>query len=285
MRPQRTFCFTFDADWIPGSGPGYERILTLCAQYSLRPTVYVTGRFAEDYPDLVRESARRGHDIGSHGWQHPQDVEEDFGAGTSEQQRVWLDRGTEAIERICGVRVHSFRAPNLRIHERTLTVLEDAGFDTDSSVPARRFDLGYGQVSKLKYFAAPLRPYRLSHEHLAADGASAVVEVPPSSLIVPLNMSALRKLGLPIIKQVIARLTRRTSVLVFYAHPVEFEQYEKQKLAADTPARYRSGLGPQNIPLAAALVEYLLSIGYVSQSIADVRAEYLHMNPVVAEIA
>ena len=40
--------------------------------------------------------------------------------------------------------------------------LEDEGYRNDSSVPARRFECGFGRVHYLKYFRAPSEPYRLS---------------------------------------------------------------------------------------------------------------------------
>lgn len=54
------FYFTLDVDWIPGSEAGLRLLLDLCDHYELQSTLFVTGRFAQDYPELVPEEARRG---------------------------------------------------------------------------------------------------------------------------------------------------------------------------------------------------------------------------------
>jgi peptidoglycan/xylan/chitin deacetylase (PgdA/CDA1 family) len=133
------FYFTIDCDWVPGSHVGLEMLLAFCDRIHLKGTIFFAGRFAETYPHLVRDCHNRGHQLGTHGWAHGGlEEDEDF-------------------------RVASYdRAPNLSIGETTLRALEDEGYRYDSSVPARRFDMGFGRVHYLKYFWSPLEPYRPS---------------------------------------------------------------------------------------------------------------------------
>ncbi len=153
--------FTIDCDWVPGSQKGLEALLDCCDRYHMTGTVFFTGRFAQAYPDLVRSCHERGHQLGTHGWAHGGlEEDEDFRTAGYEQQRDWIRRATEAVEQAAGVRPVIFRAPNLWISETTLRVLEEEGYLYDSSVPARRFDLGFGRVHYLKYFWAPTAPYR-----------------------------------------------------------------------------------------------------------------------------
>src|SRR5215813_4706338 len=47
-----------------------RRILALLARHGARATFFVLGWVADRHPDLVREIARAGHELGSHGYAH-----------------------------------------------------------------------------------------------------------------------------------------------------------------------------------------------------------------------
>ena len=80
--------FTIDCDWVQGSQKGLEALLDCCDRYQLRATVFFAGRFAEAYPDLVRDCHNRGHQLGTHGWAHGGlEEDEDFRTASVEQQR------------------------------------------------------------------------------------------------------------------------------------------------------------------------------------------------------
>ena len=72
MRPHthRPWHFTIDVDWVPGSEVGLEGLLDFCDRWKLKATIFVAGRFAETYPDLIGDCRRRGHELGTHGWEH-----------------------------------------------------------------------------------------------------------------------------------------------------------------------------------------------------------------------
>jgi len=278
MADRRQFVFSIDADWFPGSHTGLERIYGFCERHKLKTTVFVTGRFAETYPELVREAAQKGYELGTHGWEHGLDPEEDFRRGSYDQQKGWMDRATAAVEKASGVTPAAFRAPNLSIGETTFRVLEEMHYRLDSSVPSRRCDLGYGQVSHPRYYWAPLRPYHPCPHDLASEGSSPILEVPPSAFWIPMNMSALRLFGLGPLKWAVEHIATRSPLLVFYAHPVEFEYYENQTMPAGQPARYRNGLGPHNFDLLEQFIEHLASGGYVSVTMSQGARQCLRGN-------
>jgi peptidoglycan/xylan/chitin deacetylase (PgdA/CDA1 family) len=62
------FALTFDAHV---EGHGVEPMLALLRERHVRATIFVTGRFATTFPELVREAARDGHEIGNHTFTHP----------------------------------------------------------------------------------------------------------------------------------------------------------------------------------------------------------------------
>jgi peptidoglycan-N-acetylglucosamine deacetylase len=232
-------------------------------------TVFVTGQFALHYPELIQEAAHRGYDLGTHGWRHGVDPTENFRTAPYDTQRRWIELSTEAVERVAGVRPTAFRAPNLWVSESTLRALEDCGYRYDSSVPARRFDFGIGQVSSPRYFRAPVVAYHPARGDLACQGDSPVVEVPPSAFFLPANMSSLRVLGLGAVRWMMRRVRAATPLLVSYVHPVEFELAANLEMPEGVPRRYRSGLGPKNLVLLEALIDYANELGYQSATISE----------------
>lgn len=65
---QRVVTLTFDAGSDTGSAPA---ILDILAAEGITATFFVTGRFAERYPDTVARMASDGHRVGNHSYSHP----------------------------------------------------------------------------------------------------------------------------------------------------------------------------------------------------------------------
>src|SRR5689334_3409253 len=262
--PAKQLYFTIDCDWVPGSQKGLEALLTCCDRHHVKATVFFAGRFAEAYPDLVRECHRRGHQLGTHGWAHGGlEHDEDFRTAAAEQQRHWIRRATEAVQQAAGVRPVIFRAPNLWIGETTLRVLEEEGYLYDSSVPSRRFDFGFGRVHYLKYFWAPSEPYRPSESDLSTSGASTITEVPPSACLFPVNMATLRVMGLSVLGKMISWIGRESRHLVFYCHPSEFVHAAQQQFPRAMSKWNQWGMRPENMSLVEEMLNYLFRRGFV----------------------
>jgi peptidoglycan/xylan/chitin deacetylase (PgdA/CDA1 family) len=260
---EKTFCFSVDVDWVRGSEVALPALYDLCDELGIRGTFFSVGGFASEYGELLAEGLHRGHEVGSHGWEHGLRNYENYGSSPYDDQLRWLELTTGAVEKATGVRPHSFRAPNLWVGETTLRVLETLGYTHDSSVPARRYDAGMGQLGhQTRYFRAPRDPYHPSREHLAVPGDSPVVEVPPSAFFVPMNMSGLRAFGVRALRWANRRIRARADTLVFYVHPAEFVSPDAQALKADIPRRHRRGIGPQNVELLRRYLSDVLELGY-----------------------
>lgn len=67
-RRRREIALTFDDGPNPAMTP---RLLELLARHSVRASFFVVGRFARACPELVRETAARGHVVGNHTETHP----------------------------------------------------------------------------------------------------------------------------------------------------------------------------------------------------------------------
>ena len=276
----KPFCFTIDCDWVPGSHIGLESLLACCDRFHIKATIFFAGRFAEAYPDLVRECVQCGHQLGTHGWAHGAlEEDEDFRGASYEQQRQWVRRATEAVEKASGVRPVVFRAPNLWISETTLRVLEEEGYHYDSSVPARRFDMGLGRVHYAKYFWAPRDPYRPSRSQLRHTGDSHIVEIPPSSCVFPLNLAILRTVGLPAFQWMIRWIGGRSRHLVFYCHPGEFVRASEQTFPRSMSKWNQNRMRPENLALIEQLLEHVLDAGYTPTRVTDTANRHLDVIP------
>jgi peptidoglycan-N-acetylglucosamine deacetylase len=279
LYPNR-FYFTIDCDWVPGSQAGLIRLLEFCDRHHVKATIFFAGRFAEAYPELVRDCYARGHQLGTHGWAHGGvEEDEDFRLASYEQQREWIRLATQAVERAAGIRPVIFRAPNLWIGETTLRALHAEGYRYDSSIPARRFDMGFGRVHYLKYFWAPLEPYRPAVYDLTLPGGTTLLEVPPSSCLFPINFAALRTLGLPVFDRMMRWIGRRSRHLVFYCHPSEFVLAKDQCFPRSMSKWNQRGMSPANLALVDHLLTHLLEIGYTPKQMMDAQVDRLDLRP------
>lgn len=65
---QKIIALTFDGG---ANADGAEKILETLHTNHLRATFFVTGKFAEKYPVLIKKIAAEGHEIGNHTYSHP----------------------------------------------------------------------------------------------------------------------------------------------------------------------------------------------------------------------
>lgn len=109
-----------------------RRFLDFLDERRARATVFVVGELARTHPDLVREVAARGHEVGLHGLRHVT-----LGNVGRERLLSELQEGRELLEDVAQVPVPGFRAPLFSLTPRTAWALDDiaaAGFTYSSSV-------------------------------------------------------------------------------------------------------------------------------------------------------
>jgi polysaccharide deacetylase family protein (PEP-CTERM system associated) len=109
-----------------------HRLLHLMERHRVRGTFFILGWVADRHPQLVRDIADRGHEIGSHSYWHRLVYEL-----TPEEFREDLCRSRDVLEEITGQRVTAYRAPTFSITEKSLwalDILAEEGFEIDSSI-------------------------------------------------------------------------------------------------------------------------------------------------------
>jgi len=96
-----------------------------------KATFFVLGWIAERHPDLIREMARRGHEVASHGYSHTL-----ITRLTPAEFRAETGRAIHACEDLTGQKLLGYRAPNYSLTQDTrwaLDVLLGLGLRYDSS--------------------------------------------------------------------------------------------------------------------------------------------------------
>ena len=107
-------------------------ILDLLNKYHTKGTFFVLGWVAEHFPDLVREIAKQGHEIGTHGYSH-----ELIYNLTPNEFRRDVVRSLEVLERITSLPILGYRAPGFSIANSSLWALDilvELGLQYDASI-------------------------------------------------------------------------------------------------------------------------------------------------------
>lgn len=193
-------------------------------------TVFCTARLAEANPGLLRQTAARGHEIGSHAWEHTPGA--DFR----------LEASRKMLQKYSHQPVLGFRAPRLR--PVSLSDLARAGYRYDaSSNPA----LVPGRYCRI-------RDRRTPHQ------AESLWEVPASVLPLirlPLFWASFHLLPLPIYQAACRMVLATDGILSLYFHPWELSELSEPQL----PVWLRRRSKDQRIHRMAELVRWLGTIG------------------------
>ncbi len=156
---------------------GLPKLLSLYSKNDIKSTFYFTGEFASAFPSAVQQVTDHGHEVGCHGYSHK--IEHSFDVLSAKEQYFHLKLAKNTLESISG-KIESFRAPALRMGNSTASILEKAGFKTDSSIASQRFDgpLTFGSMRKLRWITANRNPYFLDINDPFKAGKTNILEIP-----------------------------------------------------------------------------------------------------------
>lgn len=191
---------------------GLRRIIDILDKYQATATFFVLGWVAERHPEIIAEIAQRGHEIGTHTYDHRQVHQLD-----SDDYRASLLSSLKILRDITGQPVRGHRAPVFSIQRTMYWVFElmaKNGIEYDSSIYPVQTYL-YGDRS------APRFPYRI--------GRDRIWEVPPSTVLWRgYKLAAggggwMRALPLSYIKWACRRINREGYPAILYVHPWELD--------------------------------------------------------------
>jgi len=200
-----------------------QAILDLLKETNTKATFFILGYIAEKFPDVVKQIADAGHEIGTHGYWHQLVYKMQ-----PEQFRKELRQSIDAIEKATGKKVLGYRAPFFSITRDSLWALDimaEEGIKYDSSIfPVLNYRYGIADAQ------------RFIHEKKLNNNKT-IIEIPISvNKIWKLNFpmcggAYLRILPLKIVIGGLKKLNKYRRSMISYIHPWELDpKHPKLKL-------------------------------------------------------
>ncbi len=133
---------------------GAPRLLDMFDKFGIKTTWFVPGHSAETFPEQMKEIAKRGHEIGVHGYSHENPI-----AMTPEQEEAVLDKCIDLITELSGQRPTGYVAPWWEFSNVTNELLLKKGIKYDHSLMHKDFEPYRVRVgdswTKIDYTAKP----------------------------------------------------------------------------------------------------------------------------------
>lgn len=196
-------------------------LLDLFKKYNVSATFFCLGYIAEQFPELIEEIIKDGHEIASHGYSHI-----DIRKMSPEHFESDLVRSINILENISGEKVLGFRAPFFSIDNQNFWALKilKNHLKYDSSIFPVKTPL-YGNPT------APRYPYRISEKiPLTDDPDSTFLEIPPATLHLPVIHNIpiaggfyMRFLPLSLLKLGIKKMNQSKQPAMCYIHPKDLD--------------------------------------------------------------
>ncbi|MEW5734592.1 MAG: polysaccharide deacetylase family protein [Thermodesulfobacteriota bacterium] len=200
----------------------------------VRATFFVLGDIARKNPGLVREIARRGHEVASHGMTHRL-----CGGLSGKELYTELSESRKLLEDLTGEKVDGFRAPSFTVSGRVLAFAEQAGFCYDASYNSFA---AHGRYGRLDLSRCPM--------------AGAAREISPGFFEIEVTNLSFGKTVLPwgggayfrlmplvVFLSGMALALRRQGVFVFYAHPWEADPAQPRVAGLSPFGRFKHYTG------------------------------------------
>ena len=120
-RSDDRIALTIDAAWDADKTPF---ILDTLDKYNVKATFFLCGVWVKQYPDYVKEIARRGHEIGNHSLTHPHMSRMDTIAIQKE-----LSDLDDMLQELTGKRSTLFRAPFGEYNDTVIKAAHEVGYE------------------------------------------------------------------------------------------------------------------------------------------------------------
>lgn len=206
------------------------KLMDMFDEYQLKATFFILGWVAERKESLVREIARRGHEVACHGYSHQLVYNQSV-----EVFREETVRAKSILEDIIQQPIRGYRAASYSITEKSLWALDilvESGFVYDSSIFPVRHDR-YGMPG------TPEHPYRLK-----TPAGNSIIEF-------PLSTAKIINYKLPIAgggyfrlypywlsRMGLKQINQQKKPFIFYLHPWEIDP-EQPRISASWFSHFR----------------------------------------------
>jgi polysaccharide deacetylase family protein (PEP-CTERM system associated) len=188
-----------------------DRILSILEENNAKATFFCLGWIAETYPEVIKEIASQGYEIGTHTRMHQLIYEQ-----SPDEFANDVEYSVKTLEDLTGKKVKYFRAPGFSIRESekwAFEVLIENGIEVDCSIfPAPRAHGGFPSyktptASILKYNGIELKELPINYVSLL--GKSVIFSGGGYFRLFPYLL--------------IKRWTERSDYVMSYLHPRDFD--------------------------------------------------------------
>lgn len=114
--------FACNVDW---GNEVLPEILKILDEKNIKISFFITGRWAEKFPDLMEEIVTRGHEIGSHGYKHL-----DYEFLSLEQNQEQISLADEILSKYSREKITLFAPPSGSFGSNTLIAAGELGYKT-----------------------------------------------------------------------------------------------------------------------------------------------------------
>lgn len=197
---------------------GFDEYLKILDKYGIKSTLFVVGDLAPRIADRLRPHIAKGHCLALHSYSHiaPMTV-------SVEQFKENTRRAKEQFRELFGIDVVGFRAPCFSMDRERLSVLQELGFQYDSS------DLGYEPARHT--VKLDLDSFRKLRKGVFREGGFYEFGLPTEKIFAsPYPIAGggyVRLSNWGFIKTLIRHYIHKNDYYVFYLHPFELT---KQKV-------------------------------------------------------
>jgi polysaccharide deacetylase family protein (PEP-CTERM system associated) len=235
-----------------------RRLLDMFDAASIKATFFVLGWVADRVPDLIRDIARRGHEVACHGWSHQLVYNQERTVFREEAARC-----KALLEDLTGQSVMGYRAASYSITAKSQWALDDL------------IDLGFRYDSSI---------FPIRHDRYGIPGASrepGLMRAPSGREIVEFPLTTARLLGqrvpcsgggyfrlLPfgLTRHLLTRVNQKDGLpFIFYLHPWEIDP-QQPRVKANWLSTFRHY---NNLDVCADRLERLLKT-YRFSTVVDV---------------
>jgi polysaccharide deacetylase family protein (PEP-CTERM system associated) len=201
---------------------------------NLSATFFVVGWIAEKFPEVVREIASKGYEIGSHTHLHQLAYEQDRKTFKKD-----VEKSIKTLEDCTGKKVRAFRAPGFSITESNkwaFEVLYELGITVDSSVFAAKrghgglSEYGTSKPSLLRYNGVELKEFPINTHPVM--GRQLIFS----------GGGYFRLFPYPFIKQ----FSKNSDYIMTYFHPRDFDHGQPMLQGLSPFRKFKSYVGLKN---------------------------------------